>query len=449
MKRIYERPIIIKSISGFTNKFGRSSKVEIMDQIDGVPITSLTEEFGSPLFVFSEASIRRQYQRVVSAFKNGYPHFQLAWSYKTNYLQAICALFHQQGSIAEVVSDFEYEKAKKLGVESSDIIYNGPYKTTASLKKAVQEGARIHLDNMDELVRLEQIANELSIRPKVGIRINLDAGIYPAWTRFGFNLENGEAQHIIQRIIKSGKMDLIGLHTHIGTFILSPDAYGKAIKKLVDLYLQIKDKFSVTLEYLDLGGGLPSTNRLKAQYLPSSVAIPPVEQYAEKITQVLNKTFSYKEGPKLYLETGRALIDDAGYLITTVQASHRLPDQRRSLVVDAGVNLLFTSYFFDVNVFPAQPSHGGMEHTVIYGPLCMNIDIVREAVQLPYLSVGDKLVFHPVGAYNVTQWMQFIHLRPSVVLISADGKPFVIRRTETLQDVEAPEILPEKYRLLE
>ena len=449
MKRPYERPSIIKTIHNFSNKFAINNKIEIMEEIDGIAVKKLIEEFGSPLFVFSEAKIRQQYQRVHAAFKKHYPNFQLAWSYKTNYLQAICALFHQQGSLAEVVSDFEYEKALKLGIEPCDILYNGPFKSLESLRKSVKGGSYIHIDNLEEILHLEKIAQEVSIRPKVALRINMDTGIYPAWTRFGFNLENGEADYMIQRILKNNKMDLVGLHTHIGTFILSPDAYCKAIKKLIDLYQKIQKNHSITLEYLDLGGGLPSSGKLKSQYLPNSVLIMPVEQYADKITNVLKESFRHKEGPKLYLETGRALIDDAGYLITTVHAKHRLPDNRNALVLDAGLNLLFTSQFFDINVYPAQSYHGSLENIVLYGPLCMNMDVIRESVQLPHLNTGDSLVLNPVGAYNVTQWMQFIHTRPAVVMISSARKPLLIRRKETLQDVEAAEVLPEQYRLLE
>ncbi|NUM33639.1 MAG: diaminopimelate decarboxylase [Candidatus Brocadiae bacterium] len=449
MKKPYERPSISKTIHACSNKFAVSNKIEIIDQIDGISIKSLVEDFGSPLFVFSESKIKQQYQKIQTAFKKNYPHFQLAWSYKTNYLQAICSIFHQQGSIAEVVSDFEYEKALKLGIEPLDILYNGPFKTIESLKKAVKGGSRIHIDNIDEIIHLEKISQELSSKPKVALRINMDTGIYPAWTRFGFNLENGEAEYMLQRIIKSNKMDIVGLHTHIGTFVLSPDAYCKAVRKLIDLYKKIQQQHSITLEYIDLGGGFPSSGKLKAQYLPNSVLLTPLEEYAEKITYVLRENFQHKEGPKLYLETGRALIDDAGYMITTVQAKHRLPDNRNALIVDAGINCLFTSQYFDIHVYPTQPYVGTLENMVLYGPLCMNMDVLRESVQLPHLNVGDRLVLNPVGAYNVTQWMQFIHMRPAVVLISSNKKPYLIRRKESLQDVEAAEILPDQYRLLE
>jgi diaminopimelate decarboxylase len=142
------------------------------------------------------------------------------------------------------------------------------------------------------------------------------------------------------------------------------------------------------------------------------------------------------------LETGRALVDEAGTLISSVVATKRQPDGRRGLVVDAGVNLLFTSFWYKHDVAAAQETPGVPEPTVIYGPLCMNIDVMRDSVNLPPLGVGDRLLFRNVGAYNVTQWMQFIAMRPAVVMISTDGQVGVIRRAEQLDDLASLEEVP-------
>lgn len=449
MREFYERPIIMKRMGGFLNKFSWNSKLDVIDKIDGNNVTDLLKEFGSPLFVFSEEKIRKQYKRFLYAFKSKYEKFQFAWSYKTNYLQTITSIYHTEGSIAEVVSEFEYKKAKKMGIEPCDIIYNGPYKSYESLIEATKDGAKIHIDHFEELLTLEKISDELNIKPKVAIRINMDTGIYPSWDRFGFNFENGEAKQAVKRIVQHNKMNFIGIHSHIGTFVISPDAYEKLTQKMVKFYKEIKEEFNITLEYIDLGGGLPSQNKLKSQYLPSSILIPSVEQYAEKITDVLIKNFDYNNGPKVFMEAGRALIDDAGYLLTTIHATKRLPDGRKAIILDGGVNILFTAYFYDLNVYPAQTYQGTMENTIIYGPLCMNIDVVRESILLPPFNTGDNLVLNPVGAYNVTQWMQFIQMRPAVVLINLNEKPVLIRRKETIEDVELPEILPDNYKLVE
>ena len=151
----------------------------------------------------------------------------------------------------------------------------------------------------------------------------------------------------------------------------------------------------------------------------------------------------------MYLETGRALVDEAGYLITTVLDSRRTGEGRQSAILDAGVNLLYTSAWYKYNIRPARQRDAACDAsakfpTTLYGPLCMNIDVVRDDVSLPALQPGDRLVLHPVGAYNITQSMQFITYRPAVVLIGLGGHVDLIRKREDLEHIEALEVLPER-----
>jgi len=216
----YEIPTINKIDFAMASKYGSPVKSQkIRTEIDGVKISELTEKFGSPIFVFSQKQIEEKYDTLYNAFSSRYPNVTFGWSYKTNYLNAVCKIFHNLGSVAEVVSEFEYQKARALGVEGKDIIFNGPYKPKADLKIAVQEGAKIHVDNLFEINDLEEIADELGIQIPVAIRINMDTGIYPQWSRFGFNFENGDALEAIKRMYDGGKLYLVGLHSHIGTFM--------------------------------------------------------------------------------------------------------------------------------------------------------------------------------------------------------------------------------------
>jgi len=282
------------------------------------------------------------------------------------------------------------------------------------------------------------------VKPRVAIRVNMDTGIYPKWDRFGFNFENGQAWNAITRILSSEHLELVGLHSHIGTFMLTPSAYGVAASKLCELAWKVKEKFNKTIQYLDLGGGFPSTNTLKGAYLPGSDTVPSIDLFADAITDViLGYGFKQEDLPLLILETGRALIDDAGYLLGSVLATKRLSDGRRATILDFGVNSLFTSFWYDHKISPAQPFTQHTEEMVLFGPLCMNIDVVRECVTMPLLEKGDQLVVHKVGAYNMTQWMQFITLRPNIVMIDLEGNTHIIRKAETLDYLEANEQIPE------
>ncbi|MFT3753536.1 MAG: hypothetical protein QM800_11915 [Paludibacter sp.] len=448
MKKIrYERPVIQKMNTGLMNKFGTRTEYEPVTHIETVPVKGLLSDYGSPLFVISEKQIRRNFQNASRIFKTRYPKVQFAWSYKTNYLNAVCRIYHQEGSWAEVVSGFEYEKALNNGVPGNKIIFNGPIKTDNELIKAAQNGSLIHIDHYDELYALIRLSEENKLKPRVAIRVNMDTGIYPKWDRFGFNYENGEAWNAITRIINSKHLELVGLHSHIGTFMLSPQAYTAATKCLCDLAWSIREKYNKTIQYLDLGGGFPSTNTLKGAYLPGSDTVPSIDQFADAITEtILGYGFKQEDLPLLILESGRALIDDAGFLLGTVLATKRLSDGRRATILDFGVNTLFTSFWYEHKISPAQAFGDYTEEMVLFGPLCMNIDVVRESVTLPLLEKGSQVVVHKVGAYNMTQWMQFITLRPNIVLIDKENKTHIIRKAETLDYIESAENLPEHLR---
>ncbi len=150
-----------------------------LKQIDGVAVASLMEQYGSPLFVISEKTIRQTYQKALKAFRMRYPKVQFAWSYKTNYLDAVCNIFHQEGSWAEVVSGFEYRKAIRNGVPGNLILFNGPDKSEEDLKRAVENHSLIHIDHFDELYTLIELLEGSANKARVAIRVNMDTGVYP------------------------------------------------------------------------------------------------------------------------------------------------------------------------------------------------------------------------------------------------------------------------------
>jgi diaminopimelate decarboxylase len=449
-KQRYERPLIKRMESEMPNKFGSRTERTPKTHIDGVPVKDLIANYGSPLFVISEKTIRSIFRKAAKAFTMRYPKVQFAWSYKTNYLDAVCNIYHQEGSWAEVVSGFEYDKAIKIGVNPKKIIFNGPDKTVEELSKAIVNDSLIHIDHLDELYTIIELIEKLGKRPRVAIRVNMDTGIYPIWDRFGFNYENGQAWDALNKIMASGKMDLVGLHCHIGTYIFSTKAYGIAARKLADLALGLKRRYNHDVKYIDMGGGFASKNTLKGAYLPGTDTIPSFDDYAEEITSaLLHAEFPPDNLPLLILETGRALIDEAAFLLGTVISNKRSSTGKRTTIVDIGINLMFTSFWYDHKITPAQEFSQYTEETTMYGPLCMNIDVIRESAMLPLLNKGDHFVIHYVGAYNMSQWMQFINLRPKVVLIDANGEVHIIRNNETMEVFNALEKIPEHLREFE
>ncbi len=444
MKPNYERPVIQKLNTGLLNKFGSRTEQRPVKQIEGVAVSDLMNQYGSPLFVINEKKIRQTYRRALKAFTMCYPKVQFAWSYKTNYLDAVCHVFHQEGSWAEVVSGFEYQKALRNGVPGNLIIFNGPDKSVDDLRMAVDNHSLIHIDHFDELYTLIELLEGTEKRARVAIRVNMDTGVYPQWDRFGFNYESGEAWNAIMKIVTQQNLDLEGLHCHIGTYMLTPGAYSVATQRMCELAQATANRTGVKVKYIDMGGGFCSSNTLKGSYLQGVDVIPTFDDYAEAIVNtIMHFGFRPDELPLLILETGRALIDEAGYLLGTVLAAKRLSNGRRATILDIGVNILFTSFWYNHRISPAQEFTQHAEEMALYGPLCMNIDCIRESVSLPLLKRGDRVVVHEVGAYNMTQWMQFITLRPNVVMIDTNGKVHLVRKNETMESIVEQECLPD------
>lgn len=442
MKKSYEKPFIRRQAGGVSNKFGGLTQAVVKDSIEGITIADLVSRYGSPLFIYCERKAQEKYRALVDSFSMRYPKVQHAWSYKTNYLKAVCALFHKMGSWAEVVSAMEYDMALTLGVAPSRIIFNGPFKPYEALRRALIDGASVNVDSMDELYDAEKIAAEIGAPVKVGIRLNMSLGACMPWDRFGFNIEAGQAYQAVKRAISGGGLVVEGLHAHIGTFILDPETYKMETEKLVGFAKQVRDEFEVRLRYIDIGGGFPSRNTLKGTYLSTSDMVPPFDRYAEGICGALLAGFRPDGLPLLILETGRALIDEAAVLVATVVSVKRLNDGTRALVLDAGVNLLFTAFWYDHDILPTVDRGSPLEDHIVYGPLCMQIDVVHERMRLPHLERGDTIIIRPVGAYNNTQWMQFINLRPNVVMIGEKGDVSLIREAETVEYLQERERIP-------
>lgn len=471
MTDYYEGPNIsaelgttLTDVSHERNPLSEGYAPEALEEIDGVSVDELADKHGSPLFVFSERTLRQKAHRMREAFLSRYPNTQFLWSFKTNWLDAVCSVFRSEGWIGEVVSGYEYSKARQLGYDGHEIVFNGPDKHADEIRKALVEGSLIQIDNWEELEWVNEIASDLGGVHDVGIRVWFATGHGPVWSKFGFSLTSGEARRAAMRIIDQPNLNLHTLHCHIGTYMLDPEAYRVAAQVMIGLRTAISDEFGHLVPCLNLGGGFPSYSLLHGMQGPAHLAVPPIEAYAQVIAEELNR-LPPKERPQLRLESGRHLVDEAGYLIGSVVSvkgdnnagmnnefgrgavgikEQALPKQfgKTSYLLDVGINLLYTAAWFEVSVRPVRTTARRPEAVRLVGNLCMEIDVIRENVALPRMRSGERLVLWPVGAYNLGQSMQFIHLRPAVVMIDMKSKAHVIRRREEIKDTQALEKLP-------
>lgn len=409
-----------------------------MGKIEDFSAEQLVGEFGSPLFLVFAKTIRDNLKRFRSEFSSRYPRVEVAYSYKVNCLSGVLKTIHDEGAWAEVASGFEYELARRMGVSGKSIVFNGPYKKKEEIEKALEEGALINVDNESEVRLLEKIASTSEKPVEVGIRINTDVGIDQLPDRFGFNIESGRALEVVSYCATKTPVRIVGIHIHLTSYVISPEVlnsqapsknieliwpkdssfYRLAADRVTDLAEVIRKRLGITLKYIDMGGGYP--------------ALDSIASYADAISEPILQLID-RDGPLLILEPGRAIVNDAVQMITTVVDVNEPVDGIRSIVVDAGINTVPTSSWKFQEIEPLDKNPNNLRRTIVYGPLCLQTDILGIA-ELPDLKVGDRLVIKNVGAYNIPQSSSFIFPRPSIVLVDYDGVK-VLRNAETVEDV--------------
>lgn len=443
-KDIYEKPMVTRhSPFALTKHAGMVFDAMPFKEIDGFAIEGLLEKFGSPLYVISEKTLRNKYRELRDAFVSRYPNTTIAYSYKTNYLSAVCAILAQEGAWAEVVSGFEYDIAESLGIPGAQIVFNGPYKPTQDLARAVENRAIVNVDSFNELYQLEELAHRYNKTVEIGLRVNMQLNC-PTWDKFGFNLESGQAFEACRKASSTGRLRVKGLHCHAGTYLADPAIYTNVAIKLAELGIKLEDEFGIEIEFLDLGGGFASPNTLHKHLMPGTTTCPTFDQYAEAICTPLKRSLERFVGsPRLILEPGRSIVDESMFLLTTVVATKRSALGSKVVIVDAGVNLLPTAFYFKHDISPIHSAGMSVEEVTICGPLCMQIDVLRQGVRLPPLQKGSVLVIKNTGAYNFSQSMQFIFTRPGIVLLNHNGAEYV-KLPESTQDVRRLERVPKR-----
>jgi diaminopimelate decarboxylase len=412
----------------------------VVSEIDGCAVPDLLRRFGSPLFVVSESRLRAEFRAFRDAFRALYPSTEVAYSYKTNYLTGVRAVLHDEGAWAEVVSGLEYEMAERLGVPGGRIVFNGPWKTEDDLRRAVKDGAWVNVDNFDELAALAAVARAEGVVVPVGLRVCARVTEAP-WEKFGFSLEEGLAEEACRRVLASGSLRLAGLHVHLGTDLPDPAVFERLLAGVLPLMGRLERQRGVRWEVLDLGGGFPNRHRY-ARARPGLLPEAVFPAFAEAITRPLTRALRRLQSrPRLVLEPGRAVVEHAVFLLTTVTAVKRLPRGARAAVLDAGVHLLPTAYYTVLDIAPTEATPLSVEEVTLFGPLCMQVDCLAVGVRLPPLRRGSPLVVKNCGAYTDSQSMQFIHARPAAVLV-CQGRAEVLREAETVEGFIGRDRLP-------
>ena len=319
----------------------------------------------------------------------------IAVSFKTNYEFATSRFPHQNEMYAETVSEHEYKMAQKSKFVNKNIIINGPFKGNLSQYTS----SIIHLDNFAEI---KSVRNTKSV---IGIRLNTNI----VNSRFGFNIENGEAAKALL-LLSSKNISIKSLHIHIGSDISDPILYQKTALKIAQFVKQNK----LNLEYIDFGGGFPAHGA--TPYGRKNQPFRDISEYINAISTFFDN-INYR--PILILEPGRYLIDDAVCFITQV-ISKKLDQKCELLTVDSTINMLPSLWYrpATINVFD---NHFKIKSTTsinvkIFGCSCQEHDVLYQG-KLPTVEIGDYIVFYAVGAYNQSMAPEFIFSKPATYFI--------------------------------
>ncbi len=396
--------------------------------IGGIRIAELAAQYGTPLFVYDEEHLRARCRAAVNAFGAG----NVVYATKAFICGAMARLAHEEGLLLDVATGGELHTVLHAGVPASSCVLHGNNKSLDELRMAIAAGIdHIVVDSFDEIDRIEKLHAEglpvvrvqLRITPGVHVHTHEFVSTGQDDSKFGFNLNNGDAHKAIARAQSSTAIDLIGIHCHIGSNVFAVDNFAEASKVMVDLFS------TLNLSELTLGGGLG------VAYTENEEA-PTIEQWAEVLQRA---TQSLPAGSKVSVEPGRSIVASAGVTVYTVGTVKPIDGIRTYISVDGGMSdnprpVLYGSGYeaFD----PARMSADRTDSARIVGKHCESGDIlVESAAVAPNVSVGDLLVMPVTGAYGYSMSSNYNKvMRPAVVFVSEGESRLVVRR-ETYDDL--------------
>lgn len=394
--------------------------------ISNETILALTQSLGTPLYVIDEQSLIDAANSIDSAFRLFPAPVLVAYPYKTNSLREICSYMHNHGRLAEVASSIELEMALSLGIRPEAIIYNSPFKSDKDLHFALSIGCKLHIDNFPELKTVIQIVEELSFPQQINVGLRISTHTSFGWDRFGFDIENGEAQHAIEMLTNSD-IKLISFHSHrsnIGTISEYEDHQARILEFIAES-IAINN---LVLDYIDLGSGF-AIQWPKPKY-KQEWKVPSLEDYSRKLNQ-LWRYYGFSENISLLIEPGRIAVAPAGHLYTKI-TNIKSRSCKQIISVDAGQNQLPGAELYEYNIRwigkrPEQILGKGQKYEV-YGTLCDSFDVLGTDVFLPETSVGDILSFDDVGGYDMSRSFSWQIPRPPVVWLQGANHKIIRHR---------------------
>ena len=402
-------------------------------RISPAEIQYLEDRVQNAFYLLDLDQLTHNYRQLAGVFEALYPESRIAYSYKTNYAPSICRHLRALGSMAEVVSEMEYEMARRVGHTGPQIVVNGPLHSREFLSQALLAGALV---NLDSWYMLEYLGEICRAHPHHGFRIGLRLNYEIAEgqpSRFGFELSDPVMDRVRTSLAEHPNCELRGLHSHFSRSSRSLESFASRVHGL--LAAARRYFADVDLEYYNLGGGFPGElpDDLAEQY-PGQV--PSNRQYASSVAGAFAQAFPEGARPTLFIEPGTALVSNAMSFVCRVIDQKAVGGARLALVNASKHNVeTVTGKEPPVRVVRRSKSaaHGDHANYEVVGYTCVEADRLVAALPGP-LDPGDHLVFDLMGAYTNVRKRPFIRPSPPIVA-RRGGRYTIVKRQETVDDI--------------
>ena len=400
--------------------------------VEDLPVKQLAEEFGTPLYIYSRATLERHWHAFDSALGK-HPHL-ICYAVKANSNIGILNVMAKLGSGFDIVSQGELERVLAAGGDASKVVFSGVAKSRAEIMRALEVGIRcFNVESVAELHHINQIAGEMGKIAPISLRVNpdVDAHTHPYIStglkenKFGVSVD--EAREVYKLAATLPHVKITGMDCHIGSQLTELQPFLDATDRLIRLIEQLKED-GITLKHLDLGGGLGVTYTDETPPHPSDYA-----------AALLNKLKDYKD-LEIILEPGRAIAANAGILVAKVQYL-KSNESRNFAITDTGMNDMIRPALYEAYMNIIEIDRTLEREKAIYdvvGPVCETSDFLGKQRELA-IAEGDYIAQRSAGAYGASMSSNY-NSRPRTAEVLVDGdKAHLIRRRENLSELWALE----------
>ncbi|MBP2240737.1 diaminopimelate decarboxylase [Cytobacillus eiseniae] len=411
-------------------------------EIGGVDTVKLAEQYGTPLYVYDVSLIRERARGFKKAFDDSGVKAQVAYASKAFSTIAMVQLAEDEGLSLDVVSGGELYTAIAAEFPAERIHFHGNNKSKEELEMALQhEIGCIVVDNFYELELIQSICETINKTMKVLLRVTpgVEAHTHDYITtgqedsKFGFNLQNGQAEKALLQALEFNRIELLGLHCHIGSQIFETTGFIVAAQKIFDKLNEWKNTFAFESKVLNLGGGFG------IRYTNDDHPLQAAQYVSEIIAEVQKQVEKYEmQMPEIWIEPGRSLVGDAGTTLYKIGSRKEIPNIRKYVAIDGGMsdNIRPALYQAKYEAVIANKVLAETEETVsIAGKCCESGDMLIWDIPLPKSNSGDLLAVFCTGAYGYAMANNYNRIpRPPVVFIENGEAKLVVRR-ETYEDL--------------